>query len=347
MRRLVVLLLALLTVTAGCTSRQGGLTAEEQPEPFSPEALNFLIVGDWGRNGFFNQREVADQMGRTGEEIGSQFVISAGDNFYSTGVTSVTDPKWERSFEDVYTAPSLQRPWYAVLGNHDWQGNVQAEVDYTRHSDRWTMPSRFYTVEKSVDDTTRALFAFLDTTPLVDVDRTYLYPMSDRWDRSAQLHWLDSTLAASTAQWKIVVGHHPVYVASSRYEDSPYLLADLVPIMERHGVQAYFAGHDHNLQHLWPEGSPIQYFISGAGSLTRAVDDTDPDALFALRVPGFMAVSLTARQMFVQVLDEHGHIFYFTNVPVGENAGAATPSPTSASPTRVPPAGGEPRTPGE
>jgi tartrate-resistant acid phosphatase type 5 len=332
MRPLALLLLALLTVSAGClSSHQEELAADDQPEPFSAEALNFLIVGDWGRNGFFNQREVAEQMGRTGEEVDSRFTISTGDNFYSSGVTSVTDPKWERSFEDIYTAPVLQRPWYVVLGNHDWQGDVEAQVAYTRLSSRWTMPSFYFSVEQAVDDSTRALFAFLDTTPLADPDREYLYPMSALWDRSAQLRWLDSTLAASTAQWKIVVGHHPVYVASSKYEDNPYLVSDLVPIMERHGVQAYFAGHDHNLQHLRPEGSPIEYFVSGAGSLTRAVDAEDPDALFALRVPGFMAVSLTARQMFVQAIDEHGHLYYFANVSVGERGGAG-PAPASAAP---------------
>jgi tartrate-resistant acid phosphatase type 5 len=339
MRRLALLCLALLTVSAGCLSsnQQEGLSGEALPEPFAPEAFNFLVVGDWGRNGFFNQREVGQQMGQTGAEIESRFTISTGDNFYSAGVTSTTDPKWQRSFEDVYTAPVLQRPWYAVLGNHDWQGDVEAQVAYTRLSERWTMPSLYFTVEHAVDDSTRALFVFLDTTPLADPDRTYLYPQSTRlWDRSAQLRWLDSTLAASTAHWKVVVGHHPVYVASSKYEDNPYLLSDLVPILERHGVQAYFAGHDHNLQHLHPEGSPVHYFVSGAGSLTRAVDPEDPDALFALRVPGFMAVSMTALQMYVQAYDEHGHLYYFTNVTVGEDAWPSAPEGGAATPAGTP-----------
>lgn len=339
MRRLALLLLALVTAAAGCFSQQEGLSQDDLPEPFSPDALNFLIVGDWGRNGFFNQREVAEEMGRTAEEIGSQFTISTGDNFYSSGVTSVADPKWDRSFERVYTAPSLFRPWYVVLGNHDWQGDVDAQVAYTQRSSRWTMPSRYFTVEQFVDDSTRALFAFLDTTPLADLDRPYLYPTSEQWDRGAQLRWLDSTLAASTAAWKIVVGHHPVYSASSKisYQRNEYLVSDLVPLLERHGVQAYFAGHDHNLQHLLPEGSPVHYFVSGAGSLTRSVVPEHPDALFALRVPGFMAVSLTPEQMFVQAIDEHGHVFYFTNVPVGEteDPGPVTASPAGrASPTR-------------
>ena len=332
MRRLAFLLVALLTLSAGCLSHTEGLAEEEQPDPFSAGALNFLIVGDWGRNGFFNQREVSEQMALTAAEIDSRFVISTGDNFYSSGVTSVADPKWRLSFEDVYSEPPLQRPWYVVLGNHDWQGDVTAQIDYTQLSGRWTMPSTYYTVERSVNDSTRALFVFIDTTPLADPDRDYLYPMSEMWDRSAQLRWIDSTLAASDAQWKIVVGHHPIYVASSKYEDNPYLQSDLEPILERHSVQAYFAGHDHNLQHLRPDEGSVNYFVSGAGSLTRAVDDDDPDALFALRVPGFMAVSLTTRQMYVQAIDEHGHRFYVANVPVGESADPPAPPRTLAAP---------------
>jgi hypothetical protein len=29
------------------------------------------------------------------------------------------------TFQEVYTAPGLQVPWYFVAGNHDWVGDVQ------------------------------------------------------------------------------------------------------------------------------------------------------------------------------------------------------------------------------
>ncbi|MDX1440490.1 MAG: tartrate-resistant acid phosphatase type 5 family protein, partial [Rubricoccaceae bacterium] len=291
-------LIGLLTIAAGCSgSRPHAISPEDAPDPFSREAFNFMVMGDWGRNGLFDQDDVARQMGVTGDSISSRFVISTGDNFYPDGVESIEDLQWARSYETIYTAPVLHRPWYVVLGNHDWQGNVDAQLLYHAISDRWTMPSRYYSAEFPISDSTRALFLFLDTTELADAERARLYPQSDRWDQSRQLHWADSTLGASTAQWKIVIGHHPIYMASSRYEDNPHLIANLLPILERHGVQAYFAGHDHNLQHLRREGSPIHYFISGAGSLTRGVDRDDPDALFLLQSAGFMAVSMTDEVM--------------------------------------------------
>ncbi len=286
----------------------------EESRAFVPEVLNFLVVGDWGRNGFFNQRNVAVSMGEVGARINSRFTISTGDNFYTEGVDSIEDPKWERSFENIYTAPALQSRWYSVLGNHDWQGDYQAQIDYMTKSPRWHMPARYYTQSITVDDSTEALFVYLDTTPLSEKEPRSKYNKTEDWDREAQLEWLDKTLAESDAQWKIVVGHHPIYVGSVRYEDNPRLIESLVPIFEERGVQAYFAGHDHNLQHHRPEGSPVDYFVSGAGSLTRGVVQT-PNTLFALRVSGFMAISLLRESLFVHAFEEDGALVYATSIP--------------------------------
>ena len=103
-------------------------------------AVNFLVVGDWGRQGTNHQRDVAVQMGKSAAALRSRCVISVGDNFYEDGVASTADPQWRSSFEEVYTAPSLQIPWYAALGNHDYRGSPQAQVAYTRNSTRWRMP---------------------------------------------------------------------------------------------------------------------------------------------------------------------------------------------------------------
>ena len=63
-------------------------------------------VGDWGRNGLYNQSLVAEAMGRVAEDL--DFVVSVGDNFYESGLTSVLDSQFDASFRDVYTAPGLQ-----------------------------------------------------------------------------------------------------------------------------------------------------------------------------------------------------------------------------------------------
>ena len=66
--------------------------------------MSFLVVGDWGGKSsppYYTpaQKSVALQMGRTAEEINSQFTVSLGDNFYKNGVTDEDDPRFNTTFE--------------------------------------------------------------------------------------------------------------------------------------------------------------------------------------------------------------------------------------------------------
>ena len=106
------------------------------------QPVSFITFGDWGREGKYGQQETADVMGKYAEANNTDFILVLGDNFYPTGVKDVNDPHWKISFEDVYTASSLQIPWFVTLGNHDYGGNVQAQIDYSALSSRWNLPAR-------------------------------------------------------------------------------------------------------------------------------------------------------------------------------------------------------------
>ena len=55
--------------------------------------------------------------------------VRASDNFYESGVTSVTDSQWQSKYEQVYfSTPEEKVDWWSVLGNHDYISNPQAEV---------------------------------------------------------------------------------------------------------------------------------------------------------------------------------------------------------------------------
>ena len=126
-------------------------------------ALNFAVVGDWGRQGEFHQRDVAGQMAKAMAGLGGSFIISTGDNFYPAGVASVQDPLWQGSFEQIYHHAWLQRDWYAILGNHDYAGNVDAQIEYGKISRRWHMPARYSRLMKKLAGSRGSLFVFLDT----------------------------------------------------------------------------------------------------------------------------------------------------------------------------------------
>eukprot|EP01079_Euglenida_sp_SAG-EU17-18_P004299 gene4299-4584_t len=86
--------------------------------------LKFTAFGDWG-SGDDIQSSTAKALGEKAQEFGSQFHVAIGDNFYEAGVKSTSDPLWSSRFEKMYTASSLQQPWYVVAGNHDHNGNAQ------------------------------------------------------------------------------------------------------------------------------------------------------------------------------------------------------------------------------
>lgn len=287
-----------------------GLAATTAARAAEPD-LAFLAVGDWGRDGASHQREVAAEMGRTATEIGSRFVVSVGDNFYEDGVKSAQDPQWKSSFEDIYVHPALQAPWHALLGNHDYRGVPQAQIDYAATSPRWRMPSRYYKVAGTSLGAPQVDLFMLDTSPLVHryrdkVDAPIARNVATQ-DVAAQLAWLDAELARSQAPWKLVFGHHTIYSGGSEHGNTVELVDQVRPILERHGVQAYINGHEHDLQHLRVAG--VNYICAGAGSEVRPTAKID-GTLFCLARSGFAALRLDRDTLRLEFRDYQGARVY-------------------------------------
>ncbi len=53
----------------------------------------------------------------------------------------------------------------------------------------------------------------------------------------SELKELEANLALSTAPWKIVIGHHPVFSSGSGHGGSPELITNLKPILQQYGAQ--------------------------------------------------------------------------------------------------------------
>lgn len=274
-------------------------------------ALSFVALGDWGRDGASHQRDVAVQMGKAAAAIGSRFTASTGDNFYDTGVKTAEDTQWKTSFEDVYTDPALQSDWFTVLGNHDYRGVPQAELDYARTSKRWRMPSRYYKVSGRDIGYRDADLFFLDTSPMVHKYRekvdTLIAANVRSQDVAAQLAWFDDALGRSTAPWKLVFGHHTIYSGGSGHGNTPELIALVKPLIEKHGVQAYINGHEHDLQHL--RVGSVDYICTGAGSEVRPTGKID-STLFAMSRSGFATFKLDHAALRLEFRDFTGASIY-------------------------------------
>lgn len=276
---------------------------------------SFLVVGDWGRDGTQHQRDVAIQMGKTAGAQRSRFVVSVGDNFYDNGVQSASDPQWKSSYEDVYTDAALQVPWYVALGNHDYRGNPQAQLDYARTSPRWRMPQRYYQVSGAESGVPQIDLFVIDTSPTVHkyrekVDSVIARNVSAQ-DVDAQLAWLDKALAASTARWKLVIGHHTIRSGGSGHGETPEMVAQILPILQRRGVTAYVFGHDHDLQHIVRDG--LHYIGCGGGSEVRPVAKVEGTRFCAER-SGFAAMTVDGSGLALSFTDYTGASLYRAHI---------------------------------
>jgi len=288
----------------------GAAAAASSPALAAEPAPSFLALGDWGRGGDRRQTAVARAMAQAAAEVRSRFVISVGDNFYPAGVRSADDPQWKTSFEDVYAAPSLQTPWYAALGNHDYRGRPSAQIAYGRRDNRWQMPSRSYAVSGADLGIPNLDLFVLDTTPMVgDYDEALMRLARGRVrvpKAGGQLAWLKRALQHSHADWKVVVGHHPIY-SGGRHGGSPELAARLEPLFQAYGIQAYLCGHDHALQHIQVGGTA--HVCTGAGASAGPVDNV-PGTRFRYSQPGFAMFALEDRALRLEFRDLNGRSLY-------------------------------------
>lgn len=289
-----------------------GLAQNATPRPVAG-SLNFLVISDWGGNAGRVQVAVADQMGRVAAVQKSGFVITCGDNYHGSGISSAESRRWKTEYEDVYKAPSLMIPWYPSLGNHDNRGSVAAEIAYSHLSPRWRLPARYYSHTEKIGRQAEALFVHLDTSPFVKAYRRKNSPYRvQNQDPAVQLRWLDSVLAESHARWKIVIGHHPIYSSAPMHGDTKELIADVLPVLEKHGVEIYLCGHDHVLEHL--VHGRLNFFVCGGGSSHRAVKER-ADVRFAAASAGFLSMTLTAAEAEATFINDKGVELYHATIP--------------------------------
>ena len=270
--------------------------------------VNLFVANDLGRNGYYQQRPIAELMGNMAEEIGPECVLAVGDVHHFNGVVSVDDPLWTSNYELIYAHPELMIDWLPVLGNHEYRGNTQAVLDYAQRSRRWVMPARYYSRVYENDGTTVRV-VMIDTTPLIEKYRndSITYPDACKQNNDAQLQWLDATLKAAREDWVIVLGHHPVYAQTSKSDsERADMQRVLLPVLRRYGnVAMYVCGHIHNFQHLRVAGDGIDYVVNSAGALARKVKAVD-GTQFCSPEAGFSVISANKNSLTMYMIDGKG-----------------------------------------
>lgn len=254
------------------------LVSTEAPElklPLKPDSVRFAVIGDNG-TGRPAQYETAAEMNAMHARFPFGFVIMLGDNIY--GSHSPAD--FKRKFEDPYR-PLLDAgvKFFASLGNHD----ETAERLYKPFN---MDGKRYYSFKRG-----NAEFFALDSN--------YMDP--------EQLDWLQTQLSGSHAAWKICYFHHPLYSDARAHGPDTDLRKLLEPVLEAHGVNVVFSGHEHVYERLKPQNG-IYYFVLGNSGQLRfhnlkpaaeMAKGFDTDRTFAL-------VEIAGNQLFFQVVSRTG-----------------------------------------
>ena len=274
--------------------------------------LTFYMANDLGRNGYYDQKPIAELMGEMAGTVKPRCVLAVGDIHHFNGITSTADPLWMTNYELIYSHPDLMIDWFPVCGNHEYRGNTQAVLDYSKISRRWMMPSKYYTrVYEKKGTTVRIIL--LDTPSLIDKYRNdpSEYPDAGKVDMQAQLDWLDAILKNAKEDWVIVMGHHPIYAYTDKSEDERTdMQKRVMPILHKYNnVDIYACGHIHSFQHIKKKGDNIDYVVNSSASLARPVDKID-GTVFCSSADGFSVITADKKQLRMSMIDVEGNTIH-------------------------------------
>ena len=283
-----LLLLAMVGATLGAvvyrrqigswlTHRKGSPTHTEAYRPFPADdlpALRVAVAGDVGDSGHRLDATGA-AMAELASDVPFDVLLLLGDNVYPSGDPAELPVTVFEPFADVLDDGT---DLLAILGNHDVShGDAQLAA--------LGMPGRWWSVQRG-------------DVQIIGLD-------SNRWDDPSQLSWLDQTLAASTATWKIVAVHHPPY--SAGYQGSNRDVRDAyAPLFERHGVQLVLSGHDHDYQRSIPING-VTYVVTGAAAGTRRTGEDEFTAV-SFSWHSYVELGIYADRLVGRVLNQDNRV---------------------------------------
>ncbi len=243
-----------------------------------PSSLRFFALADTG-SGNANQRAVGQRMAERHRLQPVDLVLLGGDNIYPDGNLLEVERTFQLPYRELLAAAV---PFHAVLGNHDIRtDNGDPQVRYRPFG----MGGRWYSLRRGP-----VAFFLIDTN------------VNARWQH--QMPWLKKALAASDAPWKVVVGHHPIYSAGF-YGDDPAAIARLTPLFQRHGVQLYINGHEHNYERTRPIDGTTYLTVGGGGAWLRPIVANTRSAR-AVSAYSFAELSVEGDALTLEAWDARG-----------------------------------------
>ncbi len=273
-QKLALSLLALLLCTVS-------VIAQDKP------SLNFAVIGDSG-DGSKEQAAISKRLIEARQRVPFDFVLMLGDNIYGGGKPKYFKPRFEEPYKDLLSAGVK---FYAAMGNHD----AASAGDHIKYEHFNMGGKRYYNYVKG-DGLIE--FFVLDTN-------------DDQSIAAEQVKWLEESLAASKAKWKVAYMHHSLFSSGKMHPPYLKLRNQLHPIFVKHKVNLVLAGHVHVYERIQPQDG-VQYITEGcSGKLMR----NNLDKASKLTAYGqdqqqsFMTAQVTASEIKLEAIGLDGKVF--------------------------------------
>jgi 3',5'-cyclic AMP phosphodiesterase CpdA len=288
-----------------------------------PERVRFAVIGDGG-TGDRHQHLVAQRMSEWHERLPFALVLMLGDNIYG-GLWGLRGGGHRRFFEKQFDEPYaalLARGvvFRASIGNHD--ARTRDGRDLIEDHKRFGMDSDegYYRFAAGRQPAQAGAIGSGgdDGAPLVEFFALNTDRLVERRQDPDQLAWLEKSLAASRARWRIVYGHNPLYSTGKRHGGDEALRAILEPILlgtEGQGgssprVQVFLAGHDHIYERLKPQKGIVHFVCGSSGKLRRGDARRTPEVAAAEdQLRAFMLWEATPDGLTFRAINEEGNAF--------------------------------------
>ena len=222
----------------------------------------FIILGDNG-SGNKPQYLVAKSMEKIVKQDKINYVVGLGDNIYDFGVDSSTDKQFHTKFEKPYKNIPNKIKFYMCLGNHDYDypseinnrfhNKSKHQIEYSKKSKKWHMPSKYYEFEKG-----KIQFVVCDTN----------LDFYTKDEIQKQINFIVNTFKKSKKKIKILVGHHTWTSIGGHGRALPLLNRFFNQIFSScKDLNIYMCGHDHCKTHIIKKykNRDVHLFICGTG----------------------------------------------------------------------------------
>jgi Calcineurin-like phosphoesterase len=251
------------------------------------QSLNFAVIGDSG-DGSKEQAAIGKRMVEARRRVPFDFVLMLGDNIYSNGNPKYFKPRFEEPYKDLLAAGVK---FYAALGNHD---AAQAET-HGKYANFNMGGKRYYNYVKG-DGLIE--FFVLDTS-------------EEQHLADEQIKWLEESLAASTAKWKVAYMHHSLFSSGKMHPPYLKLRNQLHPILVKHKVNLVLAGHVHVYERIHPQDG-VQYITQGCSGKLMRNNLKKPSDLTAYgqdQQQSFMTAQVDESEIKLEAIGLDGKVF--------------------------------------